>query len=136
MMNYEQLRKFRAIFQEQRAKLVYSQQILNAEFHLQRDDLMDEVDLTTTELEHSMRIRLRNREALYLKKIDEALRRIDEGTFGECESCGDDIEPKRLEARPTTTQCVNCKEEAELGETKHIDGHRPKSLGSRLMRLA
>ncbi len=135
-MNYDTIKKFKAIFQDQRSKLVYSQQVLNVEFNLQRDDMMDECDMTTTELENNMRIRLRNREALYLKKIDEALNRIQEGTFGECEACGDDIESKRLEARPTTTHCVTCKEDEERRETLHIDGHRPKSLGSRVMRLA
>jgi DnaK suppressor protein len=82
-----------------------------------------------------MRMRLRNREALFLRKIDEALRRIADGSFGECEECGDDIELKRLEARPTATMCVACKEEAERREHVHIDGHRPKSLGAKL-RLA
>ena len=47
-----------------------------------------------------MRMRLRSREALLLKKIDEALERIEEGAFGDCESCGDEIELKRLDARP------------------------------------
>lgn len=135
-MNYETIKKFRAIFQDQRSKLQYSQTILNVEFNLQRDDMMDEGDMTTTELENGMRIRLRNREALFLKKINEALGRIQEGTFGECETCGDDIEAKRLEARPTTTHCVTCKEDEERREINHIDGHRSKSLGSRIMRLA
>jgi len=127
--------KFKALFEEQKRNLLYTRNVINEDFHVQADDLFDETDLTSSELETSMRMRLRNREALFIKKIDEALARIEEGSFGECESCGENIEAKRLEARPTTTMCVGCKEESERREHIHIDGHRPKSLGVRL-RLA
>jgi DnaK suppressor protein len=134
-MRSEILLKFKFLFETQRRNLIYSNAIINETFHLPKDDVLDEVDLTTSEMETSMRIRLRNREALFLKKIEEALRRISEGTFGECQCCGEDIELKRLEVRPTTTLCVNCKEEQEHAEQSHIDGHRSKSLGAKL-RLA
>ena len=68
-----------------------------------------------------MRIRLRNREASYLKKIEFALLRIKEGNFGECEDCGDEIDVRRLEARPTTSLCIGCKEEQERGEKSFAD---------------
>ena len=135
MMNHDAILKFKSMFEDQRARLIYSQAILNEEFNIQRDDRFDELDMTSSEMETGMRMRLRNREALYLKKIDEALRRIDDGSFGACETCEDDIEMKRLEARPTTTLCVSCKEMSEQREKLHIDGHRHKSLGSKL-RLA
>lgn len=134
-MNREIVTKFKNLFEEQRKKLIYSKSIVNEEFNLNRDDMLDEGDMTSSEMETSMRMRLRNREALYIKKIDEALKRISEGSFGECESCGDDIELRRLEARPTTTLCLGCKEEQERSEHVHIDGHRSKSLGAKL-RLA
>ncbi|CAK9253102.1 unnamed protein product [Sphagnum jensenii] len=97
--------------------------------------MYDEADLTSSELESSMKMRLKNREALFLKKINESLKRIEEGSFGECQECGDEIEIRRLEARPTATHCVNCKEQQERLEQLHIDGHRHKSIGSKL-RLA
>jgi DnaK suppressor protein len=134
-MKTEMIAKFKSLFEEQRRSLTYSHAVVHPDFMVQKDDLLDDVDLTTTELETSMRMRLRNRESLYAKKIDEALTRIAEGTFGLCGDCGDEIEMKRLEARPTATLCVNCKEEAEHREHLHIDGHRPKSLGAKL-RLA
>ena len=96
---------------------------------------MDSTDLTTTELETSMRLRLRNREILYLEKIDDALRRISFGSFGECEECGEEIGIKRLHAHPTTTLCVNCKETEENQEQRHFDGSRFKTEGVKL-RLA
>ena len=127
--------KFKGLFEEQRKQLIYSQGMKIEEFSLAKDDMLDEADLSSSELEQSMRMRLRNREALFLKKIDEALARLSDGTFGECEKCEDEIEVRRLEARPTTTMCVNCKEDSERREHLHIDGHRNKSLGQKL-RLA
>ena len=82
-----------------------------------------------------MRMRLRNRESLLIKKIDEALVRIEEGTFGLCEACEEDIEIKRLEARPTATLCISCKEDQERMEGNTADGRRPKSLGTELPRI-
>jgi DnaK suppressor protein len=80
-------------------------------------------------MEQSMRMRLCNRETLYIKKINEALKRMDEGTFGECDECGEDIELRRLEARPTATLCVSCKEEQERREGLTAAGRLHKSLG-------
>ena len=134
-MNKEIIPQFKALFEEQCRSLTFSQKVVDERFALPQDDMMDEADLTSTEMENNMRMRLRNREALFAKKIGEALGRITQGTFGDCESCGEDIELKRLEARPTATQCVACKEESERMESVHIDGHRSKSLGFKL-RLA
>jgi len=53
-----------------------------------------------------------------LKKIDEAIGRIDDGTYGVCESCGEQIGIKRLEARPVTTLCIECKTQQEEDEKR------------------
>ena len=134
-MNKEITAQFKALFEAQRNSLTFSHKVIDENFVLPQDDMMDDADLTSTEMENNMRMRLRNREALFAKKIEEALDRISLGHFGECESCNEDIELKRLEARPTATQCVACKEESERMESIHIDGHRSKSLGFKL-RLA
>lgn len=78
-----------------------------------REDLPDEVDLATTESDQAMNLRLRDRERVLLRKIDKALDKIDEGTYGLCEDCDEPIEVKRLEARPVTDLCIQCKEEQE-----------------------
>jgi DnaK suppressor protein len=96
---------------------------------------MDDVDQASADMEQALRLRLRNRENLLVKKVDEALERIENGTFGECESCGEDIELRRLEARPTATFCIACKEEQEQRELNTADGRRPKSLGTELTRI-
>ncbi|OFZ81605.1 MAG: hypothetical protein A2583_15610 [Bdellovibrionales bacterium RIFOXYD1_FULL_53_11] len=131
-MNTDLVRKFKRMFEEQKDRLVYSRTFINEEFNIKEEDFADELDLTASELETAMRMRLRNREALYIRKIDEALQRIAAGGFGECECCGGDIEARRLEARPTTTMCIECKEEQERTERLHIDSRRPKSLGSKI----
>lgn len=124
--------KFKSLFENEKNRLLYSGRAANEKFAIQADDLMDEVDFTSFEIENQMRMRLATREALYLKKIEEALERIKAGTFGQCEQCEEDIELRRLEARPTTTLCVACKEASERNEKLHIDGHAHKSLGRQI----
>ena len=131
-MSPEIARRFKTLFEIQRKSILDSQRLTGEEFNLSKDDLMDEVDLTSSEREQEMNIRLRNRQALYLKKIEQAMTRIKDGSFGDCLSCGEEIEVRRLEARPTTTHCVACKEEEERRELLHIDGHKHKSVGQRI----
>ena len=131
-MSPELIAKFKSIFEEKRSNLIYTKEILNTDFYIQKDDLADEIDLSSTELETSMRMRLRTREALFLKKINEALRRIANGTFGQCIECSSDIELRRLEARPTASLCVSCKEDQEHREHIHIHTLRSKSLGKKI----
>jgi DnaK suppressor protein len=128
-MDTSTLKQFQNLFEKQKRELIYTGKILNEELTLKAEDRTDELDLTTSENETGMRLRLRNREALLLKKIEAALERIRTGTFGDCSSCGDSIHLRRLEARPTAIFCLNCKETQEQSERIHIDGHRSKSLG-------
>jgi DnaK suppressor protein len=81
-----------------------------------REDLLDSGDVATVELSQSFKIRLREREEKLLKKTEGALQRIKEGTYGICEECGEEIEVKRLIARPVTTLCIDCKSRQEAEE--------------------
>lgn len=128
-MNPENLNRFKKMFETQIGTVTFSKEILDESFTIAKDETKDESDLTSVTTEQSMRLRLRNREALYLKKVEEALRRIQTGSFGTCDDCGSDIDMRRMEARPTTTLCIGCKEEEERAESGHIDGRRHKSLG-------
>ncbi|MDO8527283.1 MAG: RNA polymerase-binding protein DksA [Deltaproteobacteria bacterium] len=85
------------------------------------DDLPDEIDLASSESDQSMNLRLRDRERVLLKKIDRTLEKMEEGTFGVCETCGEEISVKRLEARPVTDLCIRCKEEQERIEKGYAD---------------
>ena len=77
------------------------------------NDLPDEMDLASSEYLQSFTFRLRGREKTFLKKIDHALKKIEDGNFGVCEECEEPISLKRLEARPETTLCIRCKEDQE-----------------------
>ena len=92
---------------------------LTEEAAFDTDDLPDEIDLASSEYTQSMVFRLRDREKFLLKKIDDALARIENGNFGICEICEEEISVKRLEARPVTTMCIRCKEEQEKQEKSY-----------------
>jgi DnaK suppressor protein len=66
-------------------------------------------DQATAEIDRSFMLRLKGREQKLLKKIEEAMERINQGVFGICDKCGLDIDIRRLEARPVTTMCIECK---------------------------
>lgn len=76
----------------------------------------DPTDRATLESDRNFMLRIRDRERKLITKIREALQRIEDGTFGYCESCGDDIGIERLNARPVTTLCIECKRKQEAGE--------------------
>jgi DnaK suppressor protein len=111
------LKKFQDILEERRIKLTdLVNETRQQGIGFTREDLPDEVDLATTESNQAMNLMLRDRERTLLRKIDKALEKIDSGSYGLCENCGDLIEVKRLEARPVTDMCILCKEEQEQME--------------------
>ena len=128
-MRISTLNRFKKVFEGEKKELLYSHNVIDEDFAVNKDDRLDEADQAATDTEQGMRMRLRNRERLYIKKIEEALRRIESGSFGECSVCEEDIELKRLNARPTATHCVGCKEEQERSETSTAHGRKSKSLG-------
>ena len=73
-------------------------------------------DQASAESDRSFMLRLKERERKLLTKIDEAIERIDEGTYNICEECGEGIGLKRLQARPVTTLCIQCKTTQEEKE--------------------
>ncbi len=133
-MRKDQLKKFKKIFEAQRQAILANTKVVREDFSVSSDDRLDELDQASTDIEQSMRMRLVNRETLYIKKVDEALKRIEDGTFGECQECEEYIEFRRLEARPTATLCVACKEEQERREVLTAAGRLHKSLGETFSR--
>ncbi len=76
----------------------------------------DPADRASQEEEFSLELRTRDRERKLIKKIDKAMEQIEVDDYGFCDACGVEIGIKRLEARPTATQCVDCKTLAEIKE--------------------
>jgi DnaK suppressor protein len=79
----------------------------------------DEGDQAQSMAEQHLSLRFKERERNHLRKIEAALDKIKEGTFGECEDCGDEIGVKRLEIRPVATLCISCKEAEEKREKSY-----------------
>lgn len=76
----------------------------------------DPTDRATLESDRNFMLRIRDRERKLIIKIREALQRIEDGTFGDCEDCGEEIGVDRLKARPVTTLCIECKRKQEANE--------------------
>ncbi len=80
------------------------------------ENLPDPCDRATLESDRNCTLRIHDRERHLIVKIREALQRIEEGNFGLCEECGDDIGFERLSARPVTSLCIECKRKQEANE--------------------
>jgi DnaK suppressor protein len=80
------------------------------------DEIPDPNDRATVEEERNWSLRLRDRDRKLIGKIQDALHRLEAGTFGTCSQCGRAISPARLRARPVTDLCIDCKTEAERAE--------------------
>lgn len=81
-----------------------------------QDKLSDRVDRASFASDVGFALKIRDRQTKLIGKITEALGRLEEGTFGICEACGEEIPLKRLMARPVTTLCIECKKEQEAEE--------------------
>ena len=113
----KELLKFKELLDEKRrAVLDRARKTLTEDMQLDPSDLPDEMDLASAEYNQSFEFRLRGRDKALLGKLDLALKKIDDGTFGQCESCEEPIGKKRLEARPETGLCIRCKEDQERDE--------------------
>ena len=77
------------------------------------ENFADPTDRASHEAERSFELRIRDREHKLIKKIKKAIVRIDNGSFGQCEACEEEISIARLKARPVTTQCIDCKTREE-----------------------
>lgn len=115
-MNEAQLKHFENILRNWKAELM--REVDRTVHHMQDDaaNFPDPNDRATQESEFSLELRTRDRERKLIKKIDEALKEIESGDYGYCESCGIEIGIRRLEARPTATLCIDCKTLDEIRE--------------------
>jgi DnaK suppressor protein len=116
-LSKDKLKMFKETLEAKRKQILENaQNTLADEMTLDADDLPDEMDLASSEYLQSFTFRLRGREKFLLEKVEHALEKIEDGSFGLCEECGEEIAFKRLEARPETNLCIRCKEEQERAE--------------------
>ncbi len=113
-MRKRDLERFRKILLEQRSQILSrARQMLAGEVYVDSDDFPDEIDTAVSESSLSFTGRMRERERGLLNKIEKSLEKIVRGTYGECESCGEEIGLERLRARPVAEFCIACKDEQE-----------------------
>ena len=115
-MDQQQLDHFRKKLEEMSLQLLNEAEKTIHDMTGNTDNYPDPTDRASAESDRSFELRIRDRERKLLSKIKAAIERIDDGSYGICDECGDDISIKRLEARPVTTLCIECKTRQEKHE--------------------
>ena len=120
-MNENQIVHFTTILDAWKDELMH--EVDRTVDHMKDDaaNFPDPADRASQEEEFSLELRTRDRERKLIKKIDKTLEGINSGDYGYCETCGVEIGIRRLEARPTATQCIDCKSLDEIRE-KQLKG--------------
>jgi DnaK suppressor protein len=115
-MNEKQLEHFKNLLLAWKTELM--EEVDRTVMHMQDEaaNFPDPADRASQEEEFSLELRTRDRERKLIKKIDKTIEQIDAEDYGYCETCGVEIGIRRLEARPTATQCIDCKTLAEIKE--------------------
>jgi DnaK suppressor protein len=116
----KKLQFYKNLLNQQLKELIEEATKTVSDMTITEGEFPDPTDRASWESDRNFLLRIRERERRLITKITEALERIEEGTFGICERCGEDISDKRLEARPVTTLCINCKQEQEDLEKRGI----------------
>ena len=116
-MKQRDLNTFKKLLHERRQELM-SEAVGTMQGMGDRESFPDPTDRASLEGNRNLTLRIRDRERKLITKIDEALGRIEDGTYGICEECGGPIGVERLKARPVTTLCIQCKSEQEAQERR------------------
>lgn len=119
-MNQRQIKQFRKLLNDKMEELQGEAErtvdgMTDAET---KENFPDPTDRASLESNRNFTLRIRDRERKLLLKIREALSRLDDGTYGKCDECGETIGLDRLKARPVTTLCIDCKSIQEAQERK------------------
>ena len=114
----ERLEFFRKLLQERLQALIAEAGAEIRDLTDEKESLADVIDIASMESNREFTLRLRDRERSLIRKIQQALARIDTGEYGQCLTCGEPITEKRLIARPVALQCIDCKTEAEQLERR------------------
>jgi len=120
-MNQEQLDYFRQKLETMSKELLSEADKTLSDMTDHNDHYPDPADRATAESDRNFELRIRDRERKLLSKVKKAIERIDNDSYGICDDCGDDISQPRLDARPVTTLCIECK-------TRQEDHEKAKGL--------
>jgi DnaK suppressor protein len=112
-MKPEKVRFFRYLLTQKMNDLLDEAEKTVSDMTTGKENFPDPNDRATLESDRNFELRIRDRERKLIVKIQEAIKRLDDGVFGICNDCGGTISEKRLIARPVTTQCIDCKTKQE-----------------------
>ena len=115
-MKQKDIEYFKEILTKQMEDLLNKADDTVTGMNVPKDNFPDPTDRASLESDRNFLLRIRDRENKLIKKIKKAVERIENKTFGICEKCGEDISTERLNARPVTTQCIDCKTKEEALE--------------------
>ena len=113
LMDKKTTEEFRTLLQQQLDELVQDAGKTATDMADEKTNFPDPTDRASLESERNFELRIRDRERKLIGKIREAIERLEDGTYGLCESCEEPIGVARLKARPVTTMCIDCKTEQE-----------------------
>ena len=117
-MEAERLDFFKNLLQERLERLLQEAGETLGDLTDDKESLADALDIATMESNRDFQLRIRDRERVYIRKIQQALQQIDDGEYGYCTICGEEIGEQRLSARSVATHCIDCKTEAEQLERR------------------
>lgn len=117
-MSRKKLEEFRNILIGKKNELIQEAVQTVGDLTEVQEVLPDMTDQASAEMDRNFMLRIKDRERKLIFKINEVIKRIDDGTYGVCEICGDMITEQRLKARPETTQCIECKTDMEEQERR------------------
>jgi DnaK suppressor protein len=126
-MRRREVDRYRGLLEQQLASLVGHREAAVHEMVEGGEEIPDPNDRATLEEGRNWSLRLRDRDRRLIGKIQEALDRLDAGTFGICTGCRRPISPARLRARPVTDLCIDCKTESEAAGTNIRPRHMSRS---------
>ena len=116
VMEQKDIEQFKKTLTNQLQELLIQASDTVSGMTITKENLPDPADRATIETDRDFMLRIRDRERLLAVKISKTILRIENGTFGICDKCEEEIAFKRLEARPVTTQCIDCKTKEETVE--------------------
>lgn len=118
-MRQKELVIFQRLLEERRRDLLVEAERAVGTMNSRPETYADPTDRASLESDRNFLLRMRDRERKLLTKIDEAVARIGDGSYGQCEECGGEIGIERLRARPVTTLCITCKSAQEARERQY-----------------
>ena len=118
LVNQREVKFFRRLL-KQRVQELLTEAGKTVEGMDEDENFPDPTDRASLESNRNFILRIRDRERKLIGKIEEALTRLDDGTYGVCEKCEEKIGTERLKARPVTTLCIECKSDQEVEERKN-----------------